>query len=151
MIFRTVFAAAILVILQACASSLEGDVYSRNEAQSSMSFQWATIEAIKPVVIEGDRSNKGALAGGLIGGAAGHAATGSSTQPLVTAVGAVAGAIAGQAVEEKATRAQGAEISLKMDNGEHIIIVQEVKNLGEFAVGERVRVIAGSGKLRVAK
>lgn len=149
--YRRAFSIAILMIVQACASSLEGDVYSRNEALSSMSFQWATIEAIKPVVIEGDRSNKGALAGGLIGGAAGHATTGSSTQPLATAVGAVAGAIVGQAAEEKLTRAQGAEITLKMDNGQNIIIVQEVKSVDEFAVGERVRVIAGSGKLRVSK
>jgi outer membrane lipoprotein SlyB len=151
MIFRTVFAAVILVLLQACASSLEGDVYSRDEALRSMNFQWATIEAVKPVVIEGDRTNKGALAGGLIGGAAGHTVTNSSTQPLVTAVGAVAGAIAGQMAEEKMTRAQGAEISLKMDNGEHIIIVQEVESVNEFGVGDRVKVVSGSGKLRVAK
>lgn len=142
---------AVLVFIQACASSLEGDVYSREEALRSMNFQWATVEAVKPVVIEGDRTAKGQVAGAIIGGAAGHTATQSNTQPLVTTVGAVAGAIAGQMAEEKMTRAQGLEITLKMDNGQNTIIVQEVDNVNEFAVGDRVKVVSGAGKLRIAK
>jgi len=83
-----------LLLIQGCASSLKGDVYSRNEAQKTLAFRWGTVESTKPVVIEGDRSEKGLLAGGLIGGLAGSGVTDSRTQGLVTVVGAVAGAVA---------------------------------------------------------
>jgi outer membrane lipoprotein SlyB len=139
-----------LMMIQGCASSLKGDVYSRNEAQKTMNFRWGTIESTKPVVIQGDRSEKGLLAGGLIGGLAGSGVTNSSTQGLVTVVGAVAGAVAGQMAEEKMTRAQGLEITLKMDDGQEIVIVQEVEKVDEFASGDHVKVISDDGKMRVA-
>ncbi len=141
----------VIFLLNSCASSLEGDVYSRNEAQKTMNFRWATVESTRPVVIEGDRSEKGSLAGAVIGGVAGHGTTNSSTQGLVTAVGAVAGAVVGQMAEEKMTRAQGLEITLKVDDGSNVIIVQEVEKVDEFAAGDRVKVVSGNGKLRVAK
>jgi outer membrane lipoprotein SlyB len=138
------------MMIQGCSSSLKGDVYSRNEAQKTMNFHWGTIESTKPVVIQGDRSEKGLLAGGVIGGLAGSGVTNSSTQGLVTAVGVVAGAIAGQMAEEKMTRAQGLEITLKMDDGQEMVIVQEVGKVDEFASGDRVKVISDDGKMRVA-
>jgi len=138
-------------LLHGCAKSLEGDVYSREEAQKTMNFRWGTIESTRPVVIEGDRSEKGQLAGAIIGGMAGHGATNSSTQGLATAVGAVAGAIAGTMAEEKMSRTQGLEITLQMDDGQNLVIVQEVKSVDEFAAGQHVKVISGNGKLRIAK
>jgi outer membrane lipoprotein SlyB len=138
-------------LLQGCASSLEGDVYTREEAQKAMSFRWGTVETTRPVIIEGDRSAKGQVAGAVIGGAAGYGVTDSRTRALTSAVGAVAGAIAGQMAEEKMTRAQGLEITLKLDDGQHVVIVQEVENVDEFTPGNRVKVISGQGKLRVSR
>jgi len=140
-----------LLLAQGCAKSLEGDVYSRDEAQRTLNVQWATITETKPVVIEGDRSQKGQMAGGIIGGAAGYGVTDSSTRALTTAIGAVAGAVVGQIAEEKMTRAQGLEITIKLDNGESIIIVQEVKDVSDFVAGDRVKLVSGSGKLHVTK
>lgn len=140
-----------LGLTQGCAKSLEGDVYSRDEAQRTMHVQWATITETKPVVIEGDRSQKGQMAGGIIGGAAGYGVTDSNTRALTTAIGTVAGAIVGEMAEEKLTRAQGMEISLKLDNGENIIIVQEVNDVSDFVAGDRVKLVSGSGKLHVTK
>ena len=138
-------------LLHGCASSLEGDVYSRAEAQKTMNFKWGTVESTRPVVIEGDRSEKGQLAGAIIGGVAGHGATDSRTQGLATAVGAVAGAIAGTMAEEKMSRAQGLEITLKLDDGQNLVIVQEVESVDEFVAGDRVKIISGQGKLRIAR
>jgi len=140
-----------VLLAQGCASSLKGDVYSRDEAQKTMNFRWGTIESTRPVVIEGDQSGKGAVAGAVIGGIAGSGVTGSRTQGLITAVGAVAGAIAGTAAEKKMSQAQGLEITLKIDDGSNVIIVQEVEKVDEFIAGDRVKVISGNGKLRVAK
>ena len=54
-----------LVLVTGCSSSLKGDTYSRNEAQRAMTFEWATVESTRPVVIEGDRTEKGTLVGGV--------------------------------------------------------------------------------------
>jgi len=139
-----------MLLLPGCASSLKGDVYSRDEAQKAMAFRWATVRETKPVVIQGDRTEKGALAGAVIGGLAGAGTTHSSSQGLVTAVGAVAGAIAGQMAEEKMTRAQGLEITVHTDDGEDLVLVQEVDKTDDFASGDRVKVISDNGKMRVA-
>lgn len=140
-----------LLLAQGCAKSLEGDVYSRDEAQRTMNVQWATIIETKPIVIEGDRSQKGQMAGGIIGGAAGYGVTDSNTRALTTAIGTVAGAIVGEMAEEQLTNAQGLEITIKLDNGENIIIVQEVENVNDFVAGDKVKLVSGSGKLHVTK
>jgi outer membrane lipoprotein SlyB len=147
-LFATLFAG---LLLQGCASSLEGDVYSREEAQKAMNFKWGVVETTRPVLIEGDRSAKGQMAGAVIGGAAGYGVTDSRAKALASAVGAVAGAVAGTMAEEKMTRAQGMEITLKLDDGQHIVLVQEVENINEFVAGDRVKIISGQGKLRIAK
>jgi outer membrane lipoprotein SlyB len=146
------FAAAFAsLLLLGCASSLEGDVYARDDAQKAMNVRWATVESTRAVVIEGSRSAKGELAGAVIGGAAGYGVTDSRAKALTSAVGAVAGAMAGTAAEEKMTRAQGLEITLKFDDGQHIVTVQEVETVNEFIAGDRVKVITGQGKVRVAR
>jgi len=140
-----------VLLMQGCANSLKGDVYSRDEAQKTMNFRWGTVESTRPVVIEGDQTGKGAVAGAVIGGIAGSGVTDSRTGGLITAVGAVAGALAGTAAEKKMSQVQGLEITLKLDDGSNVIIVQEVEKVDEFVSGDRVKVISGNGKLRVAK
>jgi outer membrane lipoprotein SlyB len=102
------------------------------------------------VVLEGDRDFLGQGGGAVIGGMAGNTMGGGSGRGLTTAVGAVAGAVAGGMTQEKMTRAQGAEITVRMDSGSTIAVVQEVEDIHEFVAGQRVRLTAGEGKTRVA-
>ena len=58
--------------------------------------------------------------------------------------------LAGAAAEESMTRKQGIEVTLKMDNGELLAIVQE--DGGEnFAPGERVRLLQDGRNTRVTR
>lgn len=136
--------------LAGCADKLSGDVYTREEARNPMQVSYGTVDAVRPVVLEGDRNEFGHASGAIIGGVAGHAAGSGSGQDLATAVGAVAGAVVGGMAQEKMTRAQGAEIIVHMDNGSAMAVVQEVEDIREFVPGQRVRVISGSGNTRVA-
>jgi len=69
---------------------------------------------------------------------------------LAGAVGAVAGAAVGQTVEERVTRQSGLQITIDLDRGETIAIVQAADVA--FAHGERVKVLRrGDGAARVAK
>ncbi len=58
---------------------------------------------------------------------------------MARAAGTIAGAAAGSAIEESATRQTGLEITVKLDNGETVSIVQEADE--RFDEGDLVRVL----------
>lgn len=139
-----------LLQLTGCADKLSGDVYSREEAREPMQVSYGRVEAVRPVVLEGDRDALGQGSGAVIGGVAAHTVTGGRGQGLATAVGAVAGAVVGGMTQEKMTRAQGAEIIVRLDDGSSMAVIQEVEDIHEFVAGQRVRLISGRGNTRVA-
>ena len=133
-----------------CVSSNAGDVYSRAETRSAQAVKMGTVESVRAVRIEGTKSPVGTVAGGAVGGIAGHGVGGGSGQKIATVVGAVVGGIAGSAAEELATRKPGVEITVTLDNGNTIAVVQEQS--GEnFVPGERVRVMSLGGTYRVSR
>ena len=58
--------------------------------------------------------------------------------------------LAGAALEEVATRKPGVEVTVRLENGRVIAVVQEDQGEG-FRVGERVRVVNDGGTTRVAR
>ncbi len=133
-----------------CARSLSGEVYSRDQAQKAQTLRMGTVEAVKLVQIEGTKSPVGAIAGGAMGAALGSTIGGGSGQTVATVAGGIAGAAAGAKIEEEVTKQQGVEITLRMDSGETIVVVQAADV--SFQPGERVRVVASpDGTTRVAK
>lgn len=133
-----------------CADDLSGDVYTRDEARQSMQVQYGVVDGVRPVVIEGEKGFLGQGGGAVIGGIAGNSIGGGTGRALGTAVGAIAGSVAGGAVQERATRAQGAEIIVRLDNGTDMAVVQEVEHINQFVVGQRVRITGNGRGTRVA-
>lgn len=141
-------AAAASLFLAACAGSLSGSSYSRNQARGEMNVRMGVVEAVRMVQIEGTNSGAGTLAGGVVGGIAGSGVGQGRGSNIATVLGAVAGGIAGHAIEDSATKKQGIEITIKLDNGHTIAVTQEADE--QFRVGERVRVLSGQGATRVS-
>ena len=140
---------AITGALGACATSNSGDVYSREDARKVQTVRMGVVEGIRQVKLEGTKSPVGTIAGAAVGGIAGSAVGGNDKVSAIAAViGAVAGAVAGAAIEEGVTRADGIEITVKLDNGTLIAIVQEATD--KFTPGERVRLIESNGNTRVS-
>lgn len=147
-ILMALCALPLLANLAGCASSKAGDVYSRDEARRVMTFREGTLVGIKEVKLEGTKSNIGTGAGAVIGGVAGSG-VGQGKGAIVGAVlGAVVGGIAGAASEEGLTREKALELTVKLDNGENLIIVQGIGD-DKFVAGERVRVVNSGGTMRV--
>ena len=141
---------ATLTVISGCTTPSSGTVYSRNEARTAWSVVQGRVADIKPVQIEGNRSVLGTAGGGYVGYELGRRAVDGSGRDLAGAVGAVAGAVAGQAVEERATRQNGLQITVDLDRGETIAVVQAADVA--FEPGERVKVLRrGDGAARVAK
>lgn len=136
------------LLLGACASSNSGGVYTREEARKVQTVKTGVIEGIRQVKLEGTKTPIGTVAGGAVGGIAGGSVGDSRTSSVVAVVGAVAGAIAGSAIEEIATRKDGVELTVKLDGGALIAIVQEADE--EFHPGEKVRILEHGGTTRVS-
>lgn len=140
--------ALLFLFIAGCASSRSGNIYSRDQARQAHKIQLGTVEAVEPVKIEGTQSGAGTVAGGAAGGVLGSTIGKGSGRAVATVLGAIAGGVAGSAMEEEATKKDGLEITVKLDAGELMSIVQEADEV--FAVGDRVRVLTDqSGTVRV--
>ncbi len=136
-------------VLAGCASQ-SGQVYSRAQAQRAQTVQMGTVEFVKPVKVQGTKSGVGAVVGAVAGGVVGSTIGGGDGRKLATVGGALAGAGAGHLAEDKIGSYNGLEITVLLDSGSSMAVVQ--KNDVQFFVGERVRVLTGGdGTMRVEK
>jgi outer membrane lipoprotein SlyB len=142
--------AGLLLMLGGCMSTLTGDSYSRDEARRPQTVQFGMVEYVRPVVIEGTKTGIGAGTGAVVGGIGGSTVGGGRAAAVATVLGAVAGGVAGGMVEEGATKKQGVEITVRLDSGQIVAIVQQA-SATTFNVGDRVRVLTLNGETRVAQ
>jgi outer membrane lipoprotein SlyB len=59
----------------------------------------------------------------------------------------VIGGIIGSHIEADANKGQGIEITVLLDGGQYIAVVQEADEV--FNIGDRVRIVSGQGTTRV--
>ena len=147
-LLKTVFILMIASLLNACVSSNAGDVYSRDEARKIQTIRKGVVESVRTVKLEGTKTPIGTAAGAVIGGVAGSTVGDGKGSAIAAVIGAVAGGLAGSAIEEVATRQDALEITVKLDNGSLIAIVQEATE--KFAPGDSVRLIENGGVTRVS-
>ena len=114
----------IVLVTGGCASSMSPNVYSRDQAQKVQTVHKGEVIMVREVQIEGTKSGAGAIAGGIMGFALGSTIGSGSGRTVARAAGTVGGAAAGAAIEEGATRQMGLEITIELDNGEVVSIVQ---------------------------
>lgn len=137
-------------LLAGCASGRGGGDYERGEARRAYEVKMGVIEQIRTVRLEGTQTGVGVAAGGVIGGVAGSGLGGGRGEVIGAVLGAVAGGLAGAAAEEAITRRTGLELTVRLDSGRTIAVVQE--DDGEkFAVGDRVRVLESAGQVRITR
>nr|WP_294838225.1 glycine zipper 2TM domain-containing protein [uncultured Methylotenera sp.] len=147
-ISRLIAVGLLSVFLAACASSNSGSVYSREDARKTQTVRTGTVESVRQVKLEGTKTPIGTVAGGAIGGIAGSSVGGGKGSTIATVLGAVVGGIAGSAAEEVATRKDALEITVKLDGGGLLAVVQEADE--PFSAGQRVRLIENGGTTRVS-
>ena len=148
MLSISIAGALVALLLAGCAGSQSGSAFSTSQTRGEMHIRMGVVESVRTVIIEAPRSGVGAVAGGAIGGIAGSNVGQGRGSTVGSILGAVVGGIAGQAVEERANRKEGLEITIKLDNGQMIAVTQEADEA--FRAGERVRVLSGSGATRVS-
>lgn len=146
-ISKLVLVTLLSIFLAACASSNSGSVYKRDDARKVQTVKTGIVESVRTVKLEGTNSPVGTIAGGAVGGIAGGSIGSGRTSAIGAVIGAVAGGIAGAATEEVITRKDALEITVKLDGGGLIAIVQEADEA--FQPGEKVRIVEGGDTSRV--
>lgn len=129
-------------------ASMSADSYSRSEARQVHQVQHGTVLVVRTVAIEGTKSGLGGIAGGALGYVVGSVFGGGSGKQIAKVAGGIAGAAGGAAAEEGLTRQQGLELTVELEDGEVIVVVQAADET--FDPGDTVRVIRrGNGTARV--
>ncbi|MBM4181643.1 MAG: glycine zipper 2TM domain-containing protein [Betaproteobacteria bacterium] len=147
---KTIWIALLPALLAGCASGLGSGDYERTEARRAYEVKMGVVQHVRSVRLEGTDSGVGTVAGGAVGGIAGSEVGGGKGSYVGAVVGAVVGGLAGAAAEEVATRKPGVEVTVRLDSGRTLAIVQE--DTGEkFAVGDRVRLLESGNQVRVTR
>ena len=137
---------ASVALVAGCANPNSAAVFSSSQAQTAQTVQIGTVLSVNHVQIQGESNSLVTAAGVAVGGLAGSRV---SSRSVPSAIGATAGATAGglgaQAVQQR-TR-PGFELTVELDNGSVISVVQAADV--PMVAGMRVRVVSGSGSVRV--
>ena len=105
-----------------------------------------TITHLNDAYIDNNVTGAGTLGGTVIGGVVGSTMGRSTGRVLTSLGGAIVGALAGAGIEKWLNSKDGLEITVQLDDGRTIAIVQELGDEERsFMVGDQVRVLRGSG------
>ncbi|MDD4880167.1 MAG: glycine zipper 2TM domain-containing protein [Gallionellaceae bacterium] len=139
----------VAILSAGCTSGLGSSDYQRSDTRRAYEVKMGVVESVRSVQIEGSKSGVGTATGAVVGGVAGSN-IGQGKGAIVGALlGAVAGGVAGKAIEEGTTKKNGLELTVRLDSGRTIAIVQEDKG-EDFRVGDRVRLLESGGEARVS-
>ena len=142
--------AALATVVTGCAApGLGGGSYSREQARREQTVRMGYVESVREVNLEGTRTGLGAGAGAVAGGIAGSGIGHGRGAALAGVAGAVVGGIAGQAAEQGLTGKRGVEVTVKLDNGQMVAIMQEADET--FRPGDRVRILSDGATSRVTR
>ena len=135
------------LLLFGCAYPYGGRDYRGYETMGEQSVRFGVVEAIRPVRIAPYETGVGTAGGAMLGGIAGSHVGGGSGQVAGAIGGAILGGIIGQGVERSANERPGVELTVLLDSGKYVAVVQPEDE--PFRAGDRVRVLSGRGGTRV--
>ena len=140
---------AAATLLAGCSTqSNSNSVYTGGQAQREQTVRFGVVEGVREVMIQGEATGVGTLAGGAIGGVAAGSTIGGGNGAIAAGLlGAILGGVAGSAAENKIAQRRGLEITVRLENGEMRAITQDADEI--FRPGDRVRLLSSGGVTRV--
>lgn len=101
-----------------------------------------TVASIHTLVLKGDATGLGAVAGGVTGAVVGNQIGRGNGNTAMTILGAAGGAFAGNEIEKNVRKRYSYRVTVHMDDGSIRTVSQP--SAPAVTVGERVRVVNGS-------
>lgn len=100
------------------------------------------VDTIRAVLVQGEASGVGAVAGGVTGALVGNRFGKGGGRDAMTVLAGVGGAVAGHAIEKNARQRTVYRVTVRMDDGSFRTISQS--HTPSVAVGSRVRIDNGA-------
>ncbi len=136
-------------LLSGCANNPYGDTYTLSDTQRIQSVSYGTIIKTDPVTIEGEGNTVGTIAGAAVGGILGSKVGDGSGAQIATIAGGILGGVTGSQAAKSITTRNGVNLTIKLDNGNTIAVVQEVNPNMLFRIGQRVQLNRQGNTARV--
>jgi len=129
------FSLIVAFVFSGCATN-NGPEYDGSSYSQIKHYDIGVVTSAKAVVITDDGTGKffGALIGAVLGNAAGNG----------NGIAALGGGLAGYYAGSQAGKANGDELTVKLDNGKRIVVV--VKG-NKFKVGDKIKIIKDGNKV----
>jgi len=148
---RLSLAVVLALAMAACVPVPGPNVYGPGQAARVQSVEFGVVDSVRDVRIAGYQTGVGTVSGAMVGSIAGSYAGGSwNANAVGSIIGAILGGVIGGAMEEGATQRQGVEITVRMDSGALVAVVQDAEE-PRFKPGDRVRVLSDGVMTRVTR
>lgn len=134
-----------------CVGNPYGDTYAVSDTRKVQTVYYGVVISAKPVNIEGDKGSSavGTIAGGAVGGILGSKVGGGSGSDIAAIGGAILGGVAGNKAAQSISKRHGVNLTIKLDSGKVISVVQEVDPNMLFRVDQQVQVNQQGSTARV--
>ena len=135
-----------LFLITSCASTSSNQV-ERRDANRVLNVDLGVVIDVEPVIIKGESSKIGAVAGGVIGGLVGSTVGDGVGRQVAIVAGTVAGGVIGYFVPVKLCEHNGFQYTIVLDETKKpILVIQGVsgKEGRDFKVGDRVTIVYGN-------
>jgi outer membrane lipoprotein SlyB len=142
-------AAVCVLLLGGCAYPQGSYDYRGYQVMGEQTVRFGVVDSVRPVRINPGETGVGTAGGAVLGGIAGSHVGGGSGQIAGAVGGAILGGILGSNIERSANERQGIEVTVLLDNGKYISVVQEADEL--FRPGDRVRILWDDDSTRVER
>jgi outer membrane lipoprotein SlyB len=139
--------AACALLAAGCAAPAGSADYAGYEVGAEQSVRFGVVESVRPVRIAARETGVGSASGAVLGSIAGSHLGRGHGEVVGAIAGAILGGIIGQQVERDANLRDGLEVTVLLDSGRYVAVVQEPDEA--FRAGDRVRVLSGRGSTRV--
>ncbi|MDD1783875.1 glycine zipper 2TM domain-containing protein [Enterovibrio sp. ZSDZ35] len=128
-----------------------GDAYGSAETRTIQEVYYGTVVKAEPVTIDAsDQTNLiGTIAGAAIGGILGSKVGGGTGSDIAAIGGGLLGGYAGSAAAGEVGGRNGVNLTIRLEDGQVISIVQEANPEMIFQVGQQVQVNVDGDTARV--
>lgn len=142
------FAAALAALALGGCAYHGGPAHYRSHELGEQQVRFGVVDSVRDVRLHARETGIGASSGMVIGSIAGsHAGRGYHSSVAGAIGGAILGAIVGSEIERGANERPGIEVTVLLDSGRYLAVVQEADET--FRAGDRVRVLSSRGSTRV--
>ncbi|MGP8304709.1 glycine zipper 2TM domain-containing protein [Vibrio sp. YIC-376] len=141
-----------VITLGGCTSpNPYGDAYGSADTRKVQQVYYGTVEKVEPVTIDASTQANtiGTVAGAAVGGILGSKVGGGSGSTIAAIGGGLLGGYAGSKTAEATAKRNGVNLTIRLEDGKIISIVQEANPNMIFQPGQAVQINMYGSEARV--